>query len=761
MTYFTRGLVLSGLLCSAVWAAGEHPKSNQPADALATENVPSAGTPVAARDKTVQELAAHVKKSVVVVTFRGRDGERQGLGAGFIIEPNGLIATNLHVIGEARPISVELHDGRKFDVTAIQATERSQDLAVLKIDARDLPALSLGNSDELQDGQPIVAIGNPVGLERSVVAGVLSGRREIEGRAMLQIALPIERGNSGGPMLDMQGRVHGLLTLKSLKTDNLGFAIPINALKPLLAKPNPIPMSRWLTIGVLDPEEWTVLPGGRWRQRSGRLFVSGSGGGFGGRALCLSAQAAPAVPYEVAVRVKFEPTDGAAGLVFHADGGDRHYGFYPSNGGVRLSRFDGPDVYAWKVLREVRSPHLNKTGWNELKVRVEKERILCYLNDELVIEATDTEYKTGRVGLCKFRQTEAEFKDFRVAETIASSKKQSPELTERVTKAVGELSSAKSPFNAADNLLADGAAGVSLLEQEAAKLEQQAGRVRRLAAELQLKQTLAEFEKLLSVKEDGQVDLLRASLLISKLDNPELDIDSYVQEVERHARRAQADLPKEANERERLAALNRYLFDEQGFHGSRTDYDNRSNSYLNEVLDDREGLPITLSVLYMEVGRRMDLNIVGVGMPLHFMARHEPKTGDSQLIDVFERGKLLSKTEAKLIFESLKNDDDVLWRESHLDTSLSRVILERMLRNLFKSALAAEDLEGMFRDLEGILLLNPNSASDHHYRALVCYQTQRWAQARADVEWLQSHDSELSQQAIEDLVHALDRESPK
>ena len=761
--HFTRGLVLGGLLCSVACAADETPKSNKPADAVAAENAssktaPAGNSPAAAMDKTVQELAAHVKKSVVVVTFRGRDGERQGLGAGFIIDPSGLIATNLHVIGEARPISVELHDGRKFDVTAIQATERSQDLAVLKIDADDLPALPLGNSDELQDGQPIVAIGNPVGLERSVVAGVLSGRRDIEGRAMLQIALPIERGNSGGPMLDMQGRVHGLLTLKSLKTENLGFAIPVNALKPLLEKPNPIPMSRWLTIGVLDPEVWTVLPGGRWRQRSGRLFVSGSGGGFGGRALCLSAQAAPAIPYEVAVQVKFEPNDGAAGLVFHADGGDRHYGFYPSSGGVRLSRFDGPIYDDWKVLREVRSPHLNKTGWNELKVRVEKERMLCYLNDVLVFEATDTEYKSGRIGLCKFRQTEAEFKGFRVAETIASSKKQSAELTERVTKAVGELSSATAPLHAADNLLADGPAGVSLLEQEATKLEQQATRVRRLAAELQLKQTLAEFEKLLSVKEDAKVDLLHAALLISKLDNPELDIDSYVQEVERHARRAQAGLPKEATEQERLAALNRYLFDEQGFHGSRTDYDNRSNSYLNEVLDDREGLPITLSVLYMEVARRMGLNVVGVGMPRHFMARHEPKTGDSQLVDVFERGKLLSKAEARTTFESF---NDAPWSEAHLATSPPRAILERMLENLLPTAAAINDAERIYRYLEVLLMLKPDSGWHHLRHGAVCYHTQRWAQARADVEWLETHDSNIPADEIDGLGRTIERDAPK
>ena len=236
---------------------------------------------------TMQDLVARVKPSVVVVTFSGRENDRQGLGSGFVVSSDGLIATNLHVIGEARPISVQLSDGRKFDVIAIEATERHHDLALLRIDAKDLPALPLGNSDELKDGEAIVAIGNPLGLERSVVAGVLSGRREVDGRTMLQIAMPIERGNSGGPVLDLEGRVHGLVTLKSLKTDNLGFAAPVNQLKPLIEKPNPVAMAKWLTIGVLDPDLWKPLPGGRWRQRAGRVQVDGRGGGLGGRCVCL------------------------------------------------------------------------------------------------------------------------------------------------------------------------------------------------------------------------------------------------------------------------------------------------------------------------------------------------------------------------------------------------------------------------------------------------------------------------------------------
>ncbi len=700
-------------------------------------------------DKSVQDLAAIVKKSVVVVTFNGRDGQKQGLGAGFIIREDGLIATNLHVIGEARPIRVELHDGRKFDVASVYATERSQDLAILKIEARDLPALPLGNSDELSEGQPVMAIGNPLGLERSVVSGVLSGRREIEGRTMLQIALPIERGNSGGPLLDLQGRVQGLLTLKSLMTKNLGFAIAINSLKPLLEKPNPVPMSRWLTIGALDPDIWSVLPGGRWRQRAGLISVDGTGGGFGGRALCLANEQTPDAPFEAAVQVRFTPGDGAAGIVFHADGGDKHYGFYPTNGKLRLSRFDGPDVYSWAVLRETASAALKKEGWNALKVRVESERILCYLNGKLIFDVSDKTYKSGKVGLCKFRQTEAEFKEFRVAPKLAETG-HSDELPSRVAKTVEGLTLDDASASEAFQTLATEDTGVvDLLEEQAKQFEKRAARVRRIASDIHAIKTLTEFNVTVNA---NTVDLLRGALLISRLDNPELNIDEYVRDVQRHARRIKASVPADASESDRFVALNRYLFEEQGFHGSRTDYDNRSNCYVNEVLDDREGKPIALSVLYIEIARHVGLNVVGVGMPHHFLARHEPKTGAGQLVDVFDRGRLLTAEDAQAKYEEL---GDSKWQESFLDSTPPKATLERILRNLLNAAIEGREIERLLRYTDAVLVLNPNSGQDHLFRGILCYQTERLEQARAEIEWLMSHESNINQQSINDLDRAI------
>src|SRR5262249_60989892 len=119
----------------------------------------------------------------------------------------------------------------------------------------------------------------------------------------------------------------------------------------------------------------------------------------------------------------------------------------------------------------------------------------------------------------------------------------------------------------------------------------------------------------------------------------ESDVEGYRHEMERMAREISRSLPGEADAAAKLAAFNKYLFDEHGFHGSRGDYYHRSNSYVNEVLDDREGLPITLSVIYIELARKIGLKVVGVGLPGHFVVRHEPSAGEGELIDVYLRGQ--------------------------------------------------------------------------------------------------------------------------
>jgi regulator of sirC expression with transglutaminase-like and TPR domain/S1-C subfamily serine protease len=704
--------------------------------------------------RTVEQVAASARGSVVVITHAGRDGKRQGLGTGFVVRADGLIATNFHVIGEARPITVETADGKRYDVTAVHASDRALDLAVVRIDARDLPALELGDPGTLKEGQPVVALGNPHGLKHSVVSGVVSGKRDIDGRPMIQVAIPIEAGNSGGPLLDLHGRVHGLLTIKSLVTDNLGFAVSVNSLKPLLQKPNPVPMARWLTIGALDPKEWKAQPGARWRQRAGRIQVEGAGPGFGGRSLCLSQRPVPALPFEVAVTVRLDDEAGAAGLVFHADGGDRHYGFYPSAGQLRLTRFDGPDVFSWKVLHQEPSRHYRPGDWNTLKVRLDKDKVRCFVNGHPVIESTDAELTAGQVGLAKFRDTRAEFKDFRLGKQVPTTAPSAGVLA-RVSKSIEGLPAQGPPRpELVDALVPEGPAGAAALRERAKTLEQQAAQLRQLAVAVHQKRVVAELVNALQGKED-EIDLLHAALLIAKLDNEELDVDAYRHEVDRFAREVAASLPKGADEKAKLAGLNKYLFTEFGFHGSRADYYNRSNSYLNEVIDDREGLPITLSVLYMELARRLGVKVVGVALPGHFVVKHVPARGEPQLIDVYEAGQPLPKEAAGRKVEALAGRP---LKEEDLTVAGKRQIVVRMLHNLLGNARDEKDLEGMLRYVDAVLAVSPDAAQERWLRAVLRYQTDRRQGAREDADWLlEHHPAGIDLERVQELRKLLEQ----
>jgi regulator of sirC expression with transglutaminase-like and TPR domain len=685
-------------------------------------------------DESVEQIAKSARSSVVVITMMGRDGKTHGLGTGFVIDAGGLVATNLHVIGEGRQLAVETADGKRHEVTAVHASDRSLDLAVLRIDAKDLPALKLGDSDELKDGQAVVALGNPHGLKHSVVAGVVSAQRPIEGRKMIQLAIPLEPGNSGGPLLDMQGRVQGVLTLKSLVTENLGFAMPINALKPLLAKPNPIPMAHWMTIGALDTTEWQALMGARWHQRAGRLWVDGIGSGFGGRSLCLSQRAVPAVPYEAAVMVRLDDEAGAAGLVFGADGGDKHFGFYPTGGKFRLTRFDGPDVYSWKILKDLPSPEYRGGEWNTIKVRVEKDKVLCYVNGHLLTEEAVT-VPEGKVGLAKFRDTRAEFRRFQVAATIPSDDVPAA-IVQRVAKTADKLTpSAGGKADALKSLLEDAPACMTALRERAKLLEQQAAQLRDLAAAVHQRRVQAALVKTLDGKEDD-IDLLQAALLIAQLDNEEVDIAAYRKEVERMAKELEAALPKDADEGARRQALHKFLFTERGFHGSRSDYYNKANSYLTEVIDDREGIPITLSLLYMDLAKRIGLKVEGVGLPGHFVVRHVLSKGEPQLIDVFEGGQLLSRADAE---RKVKDLTDQPAQEEHFAAVTKRAIIVRMLHNLLNIAGNDRDAKGVLSYLDTILAASPDAGHERWMRAVIRYQAGDPSGSREDADWLLKH----------------------
>ena len=243
---------------------------------------------------------------------------------------------------------------------------------------------------------------------------------------------------------------------------------------------------------------------------------------------------------------------------------------------------------------------------------------------------------------------------------------------------------------------------------------------------------MAEFKK-----DDSKVNLLRAALLVGKLDNADINPKHYEKVVNEMATEIAEKLPKDADASKRLTALGKYMFEENGYHGSRGDYYNRANSYLNEVIDDREGIPITLSVLYMELARRLDLKMAGIGLPGHFVVAQLTEGKEPQLIDVFENGKLISRKDAETI---VRNFAGVPLRNEHLAPVDNRAIIVRMLRNLIGISNENQPPEVVLRYLNTLLLLQPDSPQEHLNRALMYMRLKQNAKAKEDVRWLLEND---------------------
>lgn len=720
--------IVALVLVSGVSLAADSEKS-------VPESKPSAPSQTKSEtDRSLEVLVKKVMPSVAIVTHTGRDGTREGLGTGFVIG-KGLIATNLHVIGEARPIDIEFADGSRYAATAVHASDRKLDLAIVRIDADALPVLPLGDSDSIQQGQAVVAIGNPLGLAHSVTPGIVSARRDDPDQPMLQLGMQVLPGNSGGPVLDMQGRVHGVVTQRSLIAKHVGYAVTINSIKQLLEKPNSVPMSRWLTIGAIDPKEWSVRLDGRWRQRAGKIVVDSDGGGSGGRTLCIYEGALPDGPYEVAVAVRLGEETGAAGLVFGADAGDRHFGFYPSAGKLRLSRFDGPDVFTWRVLEEIPCDDYHPGEWNTLKVRVEKDRIAGYVNDRQVVEWTDSKRFFGKIGLAKFRDTSAEFKNFRVAPSIPAERL-ADDVVQRIQKQIAGLSVGIVPSRSlVESLTEEAPSSIAVIESKAREFEKRARELKELATSVHQRQTERQLKDALQTP-TGNVDLVHAALLVASLDNPELDVEAYRRQYRRLADQLKSSIKTDHDESARLAALNRYFFEECGFHGSRNDYSSRSNSYLNEVLDDREGIPITLSLLYLSLANEIGLKVEGVGLPGHFVVRHIPAAGEPKLIDVFETGVAMSEAEAGR--KALASSGRPL-RPEHLEATDEASIVFRMLRNLLGWAQKNSDAKAGLRYLDAMLVVDETAAEERFIRAVLRMEAGRREEAIEDADWLIEH----------------------
>lgn len=196
--------------------------------------------------KDLPSIAQEALTSVVTITTKDANGKHLAQGSGFIVSPDGAVVTNHHVIEGATSGEIHLTDGASYSIEGVLGDSPEKDLALLKIKStsQDFKPLTIGDSDRVEIGQQVVAIGSPLGLEATVSPGFISGVRELNGVKLIQMTTPISPGSSGGALIDLSGQVVGVpsQTLTFVRqnatvSQNLNFAIPSNYVRELLSAP--------------------------------------------------------------------------------------------------------------------------------------------------------------------------------------------------------------------------------------------------------------------------------------------------------------------------------------------------------------------------------------------------------------------------------------------------------------------------------------------------------------------------------------------
>jgi regulator of sirC expression with transglutaminase-like and TPR domain len=229
----------------------------------------------------------------------------------------------------------------------------------------------------------------------------------------------------------------------------------------------------------------------------------------------------------------------------------------------------------------------------------------------------------------------------------------------------------------------------------------------------------ARFRQIIQ-RPDEDIDLAEAALLIAKTAYPELDVQRYLGRIEDLARALRARVPEDSSASDLIAALNRFLFEEEGFAPNLEDYYDPRNSFLNDVIERRIGIPITLSVVYLEITRRLGLPFYGVGLPGHFVLKYDDNRRVI-FIDPFHGGRILEVEDCRDLARSIDGGRTEVSAE-HLRAVSNRQIVIRMLNNLRSIYLRTRQYRKCMAALDAFLILAPGSPETHKQRAFLHHE---------------------------------------
>lgn len=231
---------------------------------------------------------------------------------------------------------------------------------------------------------------------------------------------------------------------------------------------------------------------------------------------------------------------------------------------------------------------------------------------------------------------------------------------------------------------------------------------------------------------DECIDLAKAALLIAQEEYPDICLEEYINALDTMASEAERYLIGSSYPLRIIKGINEYLYEDLGFAGNTEDYYDPRNSFLNNVIDRRRGIPITLSLVYLEIARRIDFPMVGVGMPGHFLIR--PNINDMEVyVDAFNGGEILFPQDCQQRLEQLFKRSVTL-KPEFLATVSNRYFLLRLLNNLKQIYLKNQDLEKALAVVDRMLLLFPDSPEELRDRGLLYYQIGQFYKAADDLE---------------------------
>jgi regulator of sirC expression with transglutaminase-like and TPR domain len=249
----------------------------------------------------------------------------------------------------------------------------------------------------------------------------------------------------------------------------------------------------------------------------------------------------------------------------------------------------------------------------------------------------------------------------------------------------------------------------------------------------ELSSATIRFRELID-RPDEQVDLAEAALLIAKNANQKLDVGQYLARIDQLADALCTRLPSPSSDAERILALNRFLFEEQGFGPNLEDYYDLRNSFLNEVLERRVGIPISLSVVYMEVGRRIGLELRGVSFPGHFLVKCKLSEG-AVILDPYGRGISLNLHDLQQRLRVARGGEvSRAIVASMLVSANKKEILGRMLHNLKAIYLERRDHDHALSAMEWLIALGPTDATQVRERGLLYLQLECFRAALEDLQ---------------------------